>query len=352
MFIFSIKNSYSSECSFDKKLKVGIINNNFIDYYYYIYYVVGNFSYKKSINFEIDIAEKDFDKYDIIFGEYYDLKKLTQNEILYPDKIKNFYKENGIEIYNNIFPLDLDTFILLSKEQIGLSNFEELSELNNDKKYTLGMSFIPKENFLKYFSYIIENDSFNVKDISVETNISKIKNTLKNFNKNLLFSDYLEVYQSFEDSENLFTLFNDGVLLYKNIDYKNFKLFPKSKYKWVNTEGVFKDTDSFLPYSYYGLSAYINNINQIGLLCYMLEEDIRLNSFSNFNLSLSPLSINEILPIKETVPIEYREILEVKNKFIIDLDFNLAFYEALMHYMIDNRPYTDILNDMSYLNIN
>lgn len=352
LLIFIIEKSYSSDCAFDKRLKVGIIENDFIDYYYYLYYVVGEFSYKNSINFEIDVVNKDIDKYDIIFGEYYDLKKLTRNEISYPDKIKNFYEKNGIEIYDNIFPLDLDTFILLSKEQNVPPNFEELSKLISDKKYTLGVSLEPKENFLKYFSYIIEKDNFNLKEISIEANMSLFKNTMKNFNKNLLFSDYLEVYQSYEDSENLFTLFNDGILLYKNINYKNFELFPKSKYKWVNSEGIFKKTDLFLPYSYYGFSAYINNINQIGLLCYMVEENVRLNSFNNFNLGLSPLSLDEISPIEATITQEYKKILEMKNQSIIDLNFNYAFYETFMNYMLENKTFTDILKEESYLNIN
>ena len=84
----------------------------------------------------------------------------------------------------------------------------------------------------------------------------------------------------------------------------------------------------------------------------MVEENVRLNSFNNFNLGLSPLSLDEISPIEATITQEYKKILEMKNQSIIDLNFNYAFYETFMNYMLENKTFTDILKEESYLNIN
>ena len=35
-------------------------------------------------------------EFDIIFGEYYDLIKLSQTKVNYPSRIKNYYIENNI----------------------------------------------------------------------------------------------------------------------------------------------------------------------------------------------------------------------------------------------------------------
>ena len=53
----------------------------------------------------------------------------------------------------NIFPLDLDTFILLSQDDYEKLNFEEFSELYNPIKYTLGMSFKTEEDIINLILY-------------------------------------------------------------------------------------------------------------------------------------------------------------------------------------------------------
>ena len=116
IFLFIIKTLSGNECKTSSTLKIGLINNNYIDYEYYLYYELGNFAVDKTLEFEIQEVNNNVNEFDIIFGEYYDLIKLSENKINYPARIENYYRKNNIELSNNIFPLDLDTFILTSKK--------------------------------------------------------------------------------------------------------------------------------------------------------------------------------------------------------------------------------------------
>ena len=40
-----------------------------------------------------------------------------------PDQIKRFYEDNGLEISQNLLPLDLDTLIVLSNEFLFFKKF-------------------------------------------------------------------------------------------------------------------------------------------------------------------------------------------------------------------------------------
>ena len=114
LFSFS-QNLISNECLTKKDLKIGLIENSYIDYEYYLYYALGEYSSHNDILFNINEVNENVDEFDIVFGEFRDLEKLSLNKIAVPDKVLNFYKKNEIEILGNIFPLDLDTFILLSQ---------------------------------------------------------------------------------------------------------------------------------------------------------------------------------------------------------------------------------------------
>ena len=51
-FLFS-KNSFSNECLNKKELNIGLIDNDFIDYKYYLYYALGEYSSINNIQFTI-----------------------------------------------------------------------------------------------------------------------------------------------------------------------------------------------------------------------------------------------------------------------------------------------------------
>ena len=248
MFLFIIKTLSGNECKTSSTLKIGLINNNYIDYEYYLYYELGNFAVDKTLEFEIQEVNNNVNEFDIIFGEYYDLIKLSENKINYPARIKNYYRKNNIELSNNIFPLDLDTFILTSKKsEKKINNLEDLSKYFDPLRYSLGMNFKHKDEISKILAYSTGYTEFNHEIIENETLLNIFGKTYKNLNKNLLSSNFLEIYNSYENNENVYTLFNDGILLNKNFKYHTYQLFPQSKYKWNGDEGGFSEILEIIP---------------------------------------------------------------------------------------------------------
>ena len=350
---FYINISNSKECENNSKLKVGIIENEFIDYKYYLYYSLYNYSLINSSEFELDVVNNNIDEFDIVFGEYFQIEKLNKRSINYPSEVTDFYKKNQIPIKEeNIFPLDLDTFILLKKNNIQKLNFEDLSKFYDPVKYTLGLSQIPKENFLNLFMYSLGENNLNIEKVSFDTILDLYTTSYKNINKNILENNFDTVFQSYQNNENVFTLFSDGILLYKDINYESFQLFPQSKYKWDENKGTFVDNAINIPYSFFGFSAYLNNTNKIGFLCYLLQNESRNSAFKNFNIQISPLSIHELSLDDSNLSEEYKDILKIKNKNILRPThfealklydpINKVFKKNLLN--IDLRPLDDYLN--------
>ena len=123
LLIIISNKSNSNECLIKQELNIGVIENSYIDYKYYLYYALGDYSLMNDIEFTISEVNQNANEFDIIFGEYRDLEKLSINQTQIPDKILNFYNDNEIEIIGNLLPLDLDTFILLSIDNDQRYNF-------------------------------------------------------------------------------------------------------------------------------------------------------------------------------------------------------------------------------------
>ena len=351
LFIFH-KKSIANECLVKKELNIGIIENNYIDYKYYLYYALGEYSLIYDIEFKISQVNQNANEYDIIFGEFRDLAKLSINQTQIPDAVLNFYNDNEVEVIGNIFPLDLDTFILLSQDNYKKITFEEFSELYNPIKYTLGMSFKNKEDIINLIIYHLEQPSIDLNSLTFELTADLFSKTYENINKNIVNNNFLEVFNSYENSENVYTLFNDGILLYKNIEFNSFQLFPKSKYIWNSDEGVFKESLEGKPLSFYGFSAYLNNSQSSGLLCYLIDEKVRLKAFEDFNIQLSPLSINEVKKIQEKLPENYIKILNEKNKNIFKPNYSSENqnYDLFLELIFNKNKFEDIFENPNYLN--
>ena len=351
IFIFFVSlDILAKECTTKSPLKVGIIKNDYIDYQYYLYFTLGNYSLEEKIEFELSEVNNNIDNFDILFGEYYDLAKLSQNKFIAPDKLKRFYARNKINITNNILPLDLDTFIILSKRKSKNISFEQLTKIEDPFKYTLGMSLYPIQNLIKILTYTTGMEEINVNNNIVEKNLTLLKKIIKNSNKNILYSDYSEIYESYQISENNFTVFSDGILLKKDIEYQHYQLFPKSKYNWDYDLGIYKDRQSLKPISFFGFSAYLNKVNQNGFLCYLINEKVRINSFKEFNIGLSPLSENELEPIKDKISKDYKYILKNKHKFIhLNIDTDIK-YENITNLLLGEKKYSEIFENYDYLN--
>ena len=347
---FSLK---SKECLNTDNLNIGIIENDYIDYSHYLYYMLGEYTHSKSIKFEFKNVENDIDQFDIIFGEYYDLNNLSVNKIDLPDKIINFYTDNGLDISENLLPLDLDTLILLSKSNHEEFYFENLINLYDPIKYTLGFSIKPRENLYKIFSHILYDDDFNLNEISAESKLDLLSKSYKNLNRNLINSNFLEIYNSYENNENIFTIFSDGILLYRNIDYNKFQLLPKSKYYWDNQKGFFVSKSKTEPVSFFGFSAFLNNSNQTDFICFLIEKHNRMSSFKNFNVEISPLSISELTDLEDHLDEEHKLILQSKNefiKYINNLD-NGEVYSDLSDILLNKKKYEDIVDEFKINNI-
>ena len=350
LYIFTKPILASEECSNEKNLKIGLINNDYIDYQYYLYYELGNYVQQNDIDFELSFVDQNIDEFDLVFGEYNQLKNLSTKEISLPNQIKNFYEDNGLDIKNNILPLDLDTLVVLSNQASSLKNLEELSNIFSPIKYTFGMNFNNNEHLSKLISFSSHQQISDLESYTVESTLSSLNKLYSNTNKNILDANFLELYNSFESKENLFTLFNDGILLYKNLQDSYFNIFPQNKFKWNEDLGVFNNISDSVPYSYYGFSAFINNTNQIGILCHLTKQEVRNNTFRNFNLQIGPLSMSELKSF-EKLPAGYEEIVNLKNTNIIDEKPNiLSQFDLIRDVIFGNQSYGDLIESNNYLN--
>jgi hypothetical protein len=171
LFIFTKPIFASEECSNEKNLKIGLINNDYIDYQYYLYYELGNYVQQNDIDFELAFVDQNIDEFDIVFGEFNQLKNLSIKEISLPNQIKNFYEDNGLDIKNNILPLDLDTLVVLSNQASSLKNLEELSNIFSPIKYTFGMNFNNNEHLSKLISFSSHQQIMDLESHTVESTL-------------------------------------------------------------------------------------------------------------------------------------------------------------------------------------
>jgi hypothetical protein len=86
------------------------------------------------------------------------------------------------------------------------------------------------------------------------------------------------------------------------------------------------------------------------LLCHLTKEEVRDNTFKNFNLQISPISINELKNF-ESLPIGYEDIINLKNTNIINNSQNvLEQIGSIRDIIFDNKSYEDLINTNNYIN--
>ena len=104
LVFFLLLYSYSNaqECESTSTLKVGLLDDSFIDYRHYLYYELGNYALSKSIDFEFEYVDNNIDQFDLIFGEYNKLQKLSLSNLDLPEAINEFYSSNGVVVSNNL----------------------------------------------------------------------------------------------------------------------------------------------------------------------------------------------------------------------------------------------------------
>ena len=67
-FFLYYNNSIGQECASPSTLKVGLLDDSFIDYKHYLYYELGNYALNENIDFEFKYVDGNVDQFDLIFG--------------------------------------------------------------------------------------------------------------------------------------------------------------------------------------------------------------------------------------------------------------------------------------------
>lgn len=351
LLFIGLKPINGSECIYNSKIKVAYKENDFINYYYYLTYELDKFASEKGIEFEISKYNKN-ENFDIIFGEFHELKKLHIEKIDYPKEITNFYLDNNIEINNNVLPLDLDALIIVHNENEESAKFiENIFSTRYPYRYTLALSYIYPQILDKLYIIFSQENKIEKNEIYYDRFKINFDNLLNNLNKSLLESNHEEILDSYNKNENVYTTFSDGVLMYQNFNFKKFQPFPSSLYKWSDQKGYFEKNLDPIPFSFFGFSAYLNNINQMGFICHLLKPESRKSLFINFNVSASPLSHVEVINYKN-IDKDYLQFLKKKNENIYKNDLNLLLdeYILLKKGIANNDLSFKNLKDKDYLN--
>ena len=330
----------------DKNISAHLITDDFYNYEDFLHYSLGKFSSvnKKKYNFN---KSKDLNlvaiNSDIIFGEFNDLKRINFNKekLDIPNYIQKYYTKNRIKNLgknNNLFPLDLDTFILISKEEIEKIKYEEdFYNFIDPNKYTLSQSFYSENETLNFFKYLLKDNVINFKKPFFESILFNQNNRYSLVNKNTFFSTYDEVVSSFYNNENLFGVFTDGFAYREKI---NFISYPNSNLIWNDKLGKFIINENKNYSSFFGFSALVNNKKGFIFLCYLTKKELRETLITKFNIGISPLSINDILD-PSSLTDEYINILDLKNKNIKNNEFleesvNQKYsYESILRFIIN-----------------
>ena len=92
------------------------------------------------------------------------------------------------------------------------------------------MNFNNNEDLSRLINFTNHKETLKLESNKVESTLSSFNKLYKNTNKNILDANFIELYNSYENKENLFTLFSDGILFYKNLTIRNFFYFKTSFY--------------------------------------------------------------------------------------------------------------------------
>ena len=329
----------------NKSISASLITDNFYKYEEYIHYSLGNFTNKNNTNYTLKIANnvKSIEsKSDLIFGEHYDLKKISnkKNGIKIPHYIKKFYQENLINNLNyeeNLYPLDLDIFVITSKKKIKEIKFEEdLYEFNNQLKYTLTQSFYSNIENIKFINHLMLDKDLESNHPLFESILFKQSKKYLILNKNTFLSKYEDLILSYYEDESIFQVNTDGYAYKEKLD---FIYYPNFKNIWNDELGKFsKNLGKNIIPSFFGFSVIVNSQAGYNYLCYITQPLQRDILVSFFDLGISPLSKNDILN-KDNISNEYKNLLNMKNNYIkqINLEdeiFDKYFYQDYLNFIV------------------
>ncbi|MDC0861488.1 hypothetical protein OAQ08_02665 [Alphaproteobacteria bacterium] len=333
LYIFSVNILQAEEAKCPKltnNISAHLISDNYYNYEEFLHYSLGKFTNSKEKTYNLNINNK-LDlvgiSSDIIFGEYNELKKIDLNnkKLITPYYIKDFYKKNNISNYGeseNIYPLDLDTFIIISNNKIkNIVDEEDFYNLVDNNKYTLSQSFYSEKETVKFLNYLLIGNDMSYDNPFLESILFNQKKKYSILNKNTFLGDYQEMITSYENKENLYSVFPDGFAYKEKV---NFVIYPNSEMVWNKKIGKFENKKEDKISSFFGFSALINNKNGYNYLCHLTRKKSRENILNLFNLGVSPLSVNDVAD-PSILSEEYKKILNLKNMSIVTIDNNNFF---------------------------
>ena len=331
--------------SIKDSISAHLISDGFYNYQEFLHYSLGKYCTHEQKKYNLNVAnELDLIGIgsDIIFGEYNELKKinLSQKKLITPNYVKEFYNRNKIrnsEENNNLYPLDLDTYILVSNNKIkNITHEEDIYNSIDPNKYTLSQSFYSKNETINFFNYLLMNNEMNFNSPFFESILFNQKNKHSLINKNTFLGSYEEIITTFNNEENLYAVFPDGYAYSENVEFIN---YPNSKLIWDKKLGRFVVNEIQNMTSFFGFSALINKKNGFSFLCYLTKKESRNDLIRTFNLGVSPLSINDIIS-SDNISMQYKELLDLKNQNIKKLNTDNVlinqdnFYKDIIEFII------------------
>ena len=311
--------------SIKDNISAHLISDGFYNYQEFLHYSLGKFSTHNQKNYNLNVAnELDLIGIgsDIIFGEYNELKKIISSEkkLITPDYIKEFYIGNKIknsEENNNLYPLDLDTYILVSNNKIkNITHEEDIYNSIDPNKYTLSQSFYSENETINFLNYLLMNNEMNFDSPFLESILFNQKKKYSLINKNTFLGSYEEITTTFHNEENLYAFFHDGYAYRENLEFIN---YPNSELIWDKKLGRFVFNEIKNITSFFGFSALVNKKNGYSFLCYLTKKETRDDLIRSFDLGVSPLSINDVINSND-ISIQYEKLLELKNQNIKKFD--------------------------------
>jgi len=318
-------------------IKSSLLTDNFYNYQDYIHYSLGNFTNKNKVSYEFNSYKEQISlnsDVDLIFGEYYELKKLNliQNNLEKPNYISKFYQNNFLDDLENesrIYPLDIDIFIITSKENNQELKFEEdLYKFKDELKYTISQSFFSNIENIKFLNHLTLNNNINLEHPAFESILFKQNKKYSILNKNTFLSKYDELLLFFNNNESIFQVSSDGFAYKNNLE---FLYYPNSKNIWDKNKGKFtKNLGDNIIKSFYGFSVIVNSDLGNSYICYITQPSQREIIISSFDIGVSPLSVNDITD-KNNISSKYKELLDMKKKPIKEIDLENIIFNKILH---------------------
>ena len=77
-------------------------------------------------------------------------------------------------------------------------------------------------------------------------------------------------------TKKMYLLFFKTVSFFSENGIQEYQLMPQTIYKWNKSLGYFEEKNKNIPFSFFGFSVYINNNDNYGFICHLIDKEVRL----------------------------------------------------------------------------